>query len=55
MNGIRFGKEEQKMGWISQPTTAVFFDDVQVPSENRIGEEGQGFSIAMQARKLHPV
>jgi alkylation response protein AidB-like acyl-CoA dehydrogenase len=46
--GIRYGKNEQKMGWNSQPTRAVFFDDVRVPASHRLGEEGEGFRIAMR-------
>lgn len=47
--GIAFGKPEQKLGWHSQPTTQVFFDNCRVPISNRIGEEGQGFKIALSA------
>src|SRR5579883_1229170 len=47
--GISFGKKEQKLGWHSQPTTMVFFKDCRVPVSNRIGEEGQGFKIALSA------
>ncbi len=46
--GIRYGKKEDKMGWNSQPTRAIFFDDVRVPVANRLGEEGEGFRIAMK-------
>ena len=46
--GLRYGKNEHKMGWNSQPTRAVFFDDVRVPVSNRLGEEGEGFKIAMR-------
>lgn len=46
--GISYGKKEEKMGWNSQPTRAISFDDVEVPAENRLGEEGQGFAIAME-------
>jgi alkylation response protein AidB-like acyl-CoA dehydrogenase len=46
--GIRYGKNEHKMGWNSQPTRAVFFDDVRVPASHRLGEEGEGFKIAMR-------
>ena len=45
--GIRYGKKEAKMGWNAQPTRMVTFDDVRVPVGNRLGEEGQGFAIAM--------
>jgi alkylation response protein AidB-like acyl-CoA dehydrogenase len=47
--GLSFGKQESKMGWNSQPTCAVILDGVRVPTENRLGEEGQGFTIAMNA------
>lgn len=46
--GIRYGKKEDKMGWNSQPTRAIFFDEVRVPVANRLGEEGEGFRIAMK-------
>jgi len=46
--GLRYGKEEEKMGWNSQSTRAVFFDDVRVPAASRLGEEGEGFRIAMK-------
>ena len=45
--GISYGKKEDKMGWKAQPTRAVNFDNVRVPIGNRLGEEGQGFAIAM--------
>jgi alkylation response protein AidB-like acyl-CoA dehydrogenase len=45
--GLSFGANERKMGWNCQPTAQVNFDNVRVPAENRIGEEGQGFSFAM--------
>lgn len=37
-----------QVGWNSQPTRAVIFEDCAVPVTNRLGEEGQGFSIAMK-------
>lgn len=37
-----------QVGWNSQPTRAVIFEDCAVPASNRLGEEGQGFSIAMK-------
>lgn len=46
--GISFGRKEAKMGWNSQPTRAVNFDGVRVPAEYRLGEEGEGFKIAMR-------
>ena len=45
--GLSFGANERKMGWNSQPTAQVLFDEVRVPAENRIGEEGEGFRFAM--------
>jgi butyryl-CoA dehydrogenase len=45
--GLSFGKREQKLGWHSQPTTMVFFDNCKVPITNRLGEEGEGFKIAL--------
>jgi alkylation response protein AidB-like acyl-CoA dehydrogenase len=47
-DGISYGKKEDKMGWNAQPTRMVSFDNVRVPVENRLGEEGQGFAIAME-------
>ena len=46
--GLTFGKQERKLGWHSQPTAAVIFEDCRVPVANRVGAEGQGFKIAMQ-------
>ncbi len=45
--GVSFGAQEKKLGWKSQPTAAVIFDGARVPVENRLGEEGEGFKIAM--------
>jgi len=45
--GLTFGAQEKKLGWKSQPTCAVMFDDCRVPVANRLGEEGDGFKIAM--------
>jgi alkylation response protein AidB-like acyl-CoA dehydrogenase len=45
--GLSFGKVERKMGWNSQPTAQVLFEDARVPVANRVGEEGEGFKIAM--------
>ena len=45
--GLSFGAPERKMGWNSQPTAQVIFEDARVPVANRIGEEGEGFKIAM--------
>ncbi len=46
--GISFGRKEQKMGWNAQPTRMINFDQVQVPAENLLGNEGDGFTIAMK-------
>ena len=46
--GIEYGKKEHKMGWNAQPTRMITFDNVRVPVLNRLGEEGQGFAIAME-------
>jgi alkylation response protein AidB-like acyl-CoA dehydrogenase len=48
MPGLSFGAPEKKMGWNAQPTAQVNFDNVRVPAENRVGEEGEGFRIAMR-------
>ncbi len=47
MEGVSFGANEKKLGWHSQPTAQVNFDNVRVPVENRVGDEGEGFRIAM--------
>jgi len=47
-DGIHYGKAEEKMGWNSQPTRQITFENVRVPLNNRLGEEGQGFMIAMK-------
>ncbi len=46
--GLSFGKLEKKLGWNSQPTAAVIFEDCRVPVENLVGSEGDGFAIAMK-------
>lgn len=45
--GISFGQPEKKLGWHSQPTTMVFFDNCKVPISHQIGELGHGFKIAL--------
>jgi alkylation response protein AidB-like acyl-CoA dehydrogenase len=45
--GLSFGANERKMGWNTQPTRAVIFQDVRIPAHNRLGPEGAGFKIAM--------
>ncbi len=46
-HGLRIGKLETKLGMHGSPTGEVILDDVRVPAENRLGEEGEGFKIAM--------
>jgi isobutyryl-CoA dehydrogenase len=46
--GLSFGALEKKLGWHSQPTSMIHFDDCRVAVANRLGDEGQGFAIAMQ-------
>jgi alkylation response protein AidB-like acyl-CoA dehydrogenase len=46
--GLSFGAQEKKLGWHSQPTATVIFDDCRVPLAHRIGREGEGFKIAMR-------
>ncbi len=46
-SGLSFGVNERKMGWNAQPTRAVIFDNCRIPAANRIGNEGDGFKIAM--------
>lgn len=48
-HGLSFGKQEDKLGWNSQPTAQVIFEDCRVPAENLIATEGFGFKIAMAA------
>lgn len=45
--GISLGKPEKKMGIKASPTSSVIFEDVRVPAKNRLGEEGDGFKVAM--------
>jgi alkylation response protein AidB-like acyl-CoA dehydrogenase len=45
--GLSFGAQEKKMGWNSQPTAVVSFDDCRVPAANLLGKEGDGFRYAM--------
>ncbi|HDM8210738.1 TPA: acyl-CoA dehydrogenase family protein [Vibrio harveyi] len=47
-DGISYGRKEPKMGWNSQPTRAVTFDNVSIPASHLLGEEGQGFVFAMK-------
>jgi hypothetical protein len=47
--GFDFGKREEKMGWHASPMRELLFDGCEVPAENLVGEEGQGFVIALSA------
>ncbi|OEC39799.1 acyl-CoA dehydrogenase [Pseudomonas sp. 1D4] len=46
--GIRYGRNEDKMGWRAQPTRTITFDGVRIPASHRIGPEGEGFVYAMK-------
>ena len=46
--GITYGKKEHKMGWNSQPTRTISFDNVRIPANHLLGREGEGFKIAMK-------
>lgn len=46
--GIEYGKAEEKMGWNAQPTRMITFDNVKLHPSWLLGEEGQGFKMAMQ-------
>jgi len=48
MEGFSFGKKEHKLGIHTSITTELIFQDVKVPVENRLGEEGEGFKIALK-------
>ncbi len=47
-DGIIYGKSEEKLGWNAQPTKLITFDNVKVPTNCLLGEEGEGFKIAMK-------
>jgi alkylation response protein AidB-like acyl-CoA dehydrogenase len=49
MPGFQVGKHEDKLGVRGSPTTEIICQDVRVPAANRLGEEGQGFSLALRA------
>ena len=46
--GFGFGKKEQKLGIRSSPTMELVFENCRIPAENLLGEEGQGFKVAMK-------
>lgn len=48
-DGLSFGKKEKKMGIRASPTVELVLDDVRVPASNLVGDEGQGFVVAMTA------
>ncbi|MFA5662712.1 acyl-CoA dehydrogenase family protein [Castellaniella sp.] len=48
LEGITYGRKERKMGWNSQATRPITFENVRIPVENRLGEEGEGFRFAMK-------
>lgn len=47
--GLSFGKMEKKLGWRNQPTCMIYFENCKVPVANRVGDEGMGFKIALNA------
>jgi alkylation response protein AidB-like acyl-CoA dehydrogenase len=53
MKGVTFGRHERKMGWRGAPNTPIFLDDVRVPTENLVGEEGKGLRASLRALDLN--
>jgi len=48
LEGVIYGKAEEKLGWNAQPTRQITFENVKVPLENLLANEGEGFSLAMK-------
>ncbi len=48
LDGVIYGKAEEKLGWNAQPTRQITFDNVKVPIDNLLATEGEGFSLAMK-------
>ena len=46
--GVIYGKAEEKMGWNAQPTKLITFDNVRIPQQNLLAQEGEGFTLAMK-------
>src|SRR5699024_2425042 len=46
--GITYGRLEKKMGWNSQSTRPITFENVQIPADHLLGREGEGFKLAMK-------
>ena len=56
MDGFSVGRKEDKLGARGVPSSAIFFEDVFIPEENRLGPEGEGFKIVMEAlNKSRPI
>ena len=53
MKGISFGRHERKMGWRGAPNTPIFLENVRVPVENLVGEEGKGFRASLRALDMN--
>ena len=51
--GFTVGKPERKMGLNGVPNAPIYFDDVRVPADNRVGAEGEGFKICMRSLDLN--
>ncbi|MGB0555501.1 MAG: acyl-CoA dehydrogenase family protein [Alphaproteobacteria bacterium] len=56
MEGFSVGRKEDKLGARGVPSSAIFFEDIFIPEENRLGPEGEGFKIVMEAlNKSRPI